>query len=649
MNFKIPSLEKDNFFNNIKLDYDNKNIRTYDDYLQYILPTLIDVILPLVKVDQINNLFKIVDKIGIGQYGTVYKGQYKFNNKIYAIKKIRKLNSYRGMNQILRQISLWKKYDWYNSFSNDEINMILNMIKIVWEIVILKKLQIDPVYTIDFHYCIDFNENTNIWLIYEYCNLGELQWKRLNKKDVLQQWLDFTQNEKLTVDEFVFDVFWQLSNALLFLKKNGIIHRDIKPSNILLNGNTKLLKLSDFGCSILTTTDPVFQFDKMDKEQKTHTNDLFQKELNKIVGTPVFLAPEYCQFDQSKQLFNIIDGFKTDLWSLGITMYCLLYNDLPFCGDNEFDTYSKIVSVSLKDKMNDDKVNNLIINEVLEKDSSLRIDIKTLVKKLSKMKEAQKSATSNITVNASYQRKNKSKNSMKKIFNLFKKNKPEKTKTVKQQIPLSTPDNTDQVSLASMETKSFSGESLTPSYTDVRKISSPFSFPESTQESSLEIKKANILNTEVDNNDCESVISKDYSSLVNDGKNDVNFTEDVNLSVGPRLTDTKTPSPVKLEQNNSNSKSSSSFEILTPIRKLIRVKNSPNKPTGSAQTLKSHKENKKTDNKNKKSTLPSSRNIINFRNLKESREAQSNIDKFKNSPKETTEEIKEYLSFADDK
>nr|CAI6699453.1 ADM_HP1_G0032940.mRNA.1.CDS.1 [Saccharomyces cerevisiae] len=111
--------------------------------------------------------------------------------------------------------------------------------------------------------------------------------------------------------------------------------------------------------------------------------DCFQRELNKIVGTPAFIAPELCHLGNSKRDF-VTDGFKLDIWSLGVTLYCLLYNELPFFGENEFETYHKIIEVSLSSKINGNTLNDLVIKRLLEKDVTLRISIQDLVKVLSR-------------------------------------------------------------------------------------------------------------------------------------------------------------------------------------------------------------------------------------------------------------------------
>lgn len=87
----------------------------------------------------------------------------------------------------------------------------------------------------------------------------------------------------------------------VFLLNLEIIHRDIKPANILrLNGK---YKLSDFGFAIVE-------------------ND-FESIIKKFhVGTPVYMAPEIVQLNQYSE--------KSDIWSLGVVLYLMLFKELPF-------------------------------------------------------------------------------------------------------------------------------------------------------------------------------------------------------------------------------------------------------------------------------------------------------------------------------
>ena len=63
-----------------------------------------------------------------------------------------------------------------------------------------------------------------------------------------------------------------------------------------------------------------------------------------IEGTPLFLAPECCSFDIKQYSMK-----KADIWALGVTIYCLAYNKLPFdFGTNEVEIMEKICGMELK-------------------------------------------------------------------------------------------------------------------------------------------------------------------------------------------------------------------------------------------------------------------------------------------------------------
>ena len=93
----------------------------------------------------------------------------------------------------------------------------------------------------------------------------------------------------------------QVAQALRCASDQGLVHGDVKPENILLdaNGNAKLV---DFGLAAM------------------------QKDTDEIWGTPYYIAPE-------KVLKERAD-YRTDMYSLGATMYHALCGAAPFEGED---------------------------------------------------------------------------------------------------------------------------------------------------------------------------------------------------------------------------------------------------------------------------------------------------------------------------
>jgi PAS domain S-box-containing protein len=87
----------------------------------------------------------------------------------------------------------------------------------------------------------------------------------------------------------------------------GIIHKDINPSNIVLNQETGVVKIIDFGIATrFSRTSPTFQ------------------NLHRLEGTPAYLSPE-----QTGRMNRWLD-YRSDFYSLGVTFYELLTGQLPF-------------------------------------------------------------------------------------------------------------------------------------------------------------------------------------------------------------------------------------------------------------------------------------------------------------------------------
>lgn len=94
-----------------------------------------------------------------------------------------------------------------------------------------------------------------------------------------------------------------VAEALSFAHAQGVVHRDIKPDNILLGADGGAV-VSDFGIA------------------RAVSGYVSATGVNMTIGTPHYLSPEQAQG-------RPLDG-RTDLYSLGITLYKAATGDLPF-------------------------------------------------------------------------------------------------------------------------------------------------------------------------------------------------------------------------------------------------------------------------------------------------------------------------------
>ena len=110
------------------------------------------------------------------------------------------------------------------------------------------------------------------------------------------------------------EVTEQIARALVAAEKCGVVHRDLKPSNIMLEseaGDALLVKVIDYGIAKVLAPEAESGL------EKTHAG---------FIGTPAFASPE--QFAGG----SIAVDTRSDIYSLGVTLWYLLCGKTPFVG-----------------------------------------------------------------------------------------------------------------------------------------------------------------------------------------------------------------------------------------------------------------------------------------------------------------------------
>jgi serine/threonine protein kinase len=123
----------------------------------------------------------------------------------------------------------------------------------------------------------------------------------------------FTGEEYFTEDE-IKKLMSTILAGLEYLHSSGIVHRDIKPANILVTKENSC-KIGDFGVT-MKLEDPA------------------DDTLESTEGTYHFMGPECWNFKTESRQFA---GKKCDIWALGVTLFAMVYNQMPFWSNNEFE------------------------------------------------------------------------------------------------------------------------------------------------------------------------------------------------------------------------------------------------------------------------------------------------------------------------
>src|SRR5258705_3095127 len=121
-----------------------------------------------------------------------------------------------------------------------------------------------------------------------------------------QDLVPFTKPGSTLSTDKVVSIVARVADALGYAHRQNVGHRDVKPANVMYEPESDTVKVTDFGIARITDS------------SKTKTG--------MVLGTPSYMSPEQLQGKK-------IDG-RSDLFSLGVTLFQMLSGRLPFEGES---------------------------------------------------------------------------------------------------------------------------------------------------------------------------------------------------------------------------------------------------------------------------------------------------------------------------
>ena len=261
--------------------------------------------------------------IGKGAFGFAEKMKSKLNNKIYAVKKL-PIRNEGPSRDFIRETTFMLESN------NEYIVKLYGYFQGIESIEKLKYIYKDSKKQL---YQRDKEDKKMYFLVMEFMSGGSLE-----------GYIKSCRNQKQAVtQDYVMKILKQLLISLKYLHDKSIYHRDVKPDNILLDENGNI-KLSDFGISAI----------HRDNVEDGSGNNVLYSNYTRV-GRADFVAPEVLegrQFD-----------YKIDIFSLGLTMLCLISKKHPIMLYKE---RRVIISNDIDDSLYNTYLLNLIKRMVLE-------------------------------------------------------------------------------------------------------------------------------------------------------------------------------------------------------------------------------------------------------------------------------------------
>ena len=303
-------LKNESKYNKVNIDFDFQNKLSLENYLKDNYPSFFEN-------------FELSNYLSRGSSGHVYRGVYKQNKRLVAIKIMK--NKFKNDKEKEKAISRMEQ--------EREISTNLHNINVM-----------------ETYAYVNINEDYNFCVL-EYGKNGDLEF--------------FVRNllKKIIISETTTNYFAkQILDGLEYLhKKCKIVHMDIKPGNIIVDSGLSA-KICDFSVSC--------SYSNFEPENLVRFP---------FVGTGKFMPPEII----AKANMKIKEAEKIDIYSLGVTLYCLFYGKYPYnLEEIEGKDYDKILRQIQTKKLEFPEKRKIslkfkdFLGKCLEKDYKKRIGIR---------------------------------------------------------------------------------------------------------------------------------------------------------------------------------------------------------------------------------------------------------------------------------